>query len=110
MSDDGNVQIWGDRSMETTQKMKYNQSDLTVVDRMVQEWTFVNFSVPWDRNVVTKEDKKIGKYSLLAKEIRKMQLASTKIMSLVVYCLDRVSGWLECFFKDLGIPNVLQRM
>ena len=65
----------GDRSMETTQKMEYNQSDLTVVDRMVQEWMFVNFSVPWDRNVVTKEDKKIGKYSLLAKEIRKMQLA-----------------------------------
>ena len=30
-----------------------------------QEWAFVDFSVPWDRTVVTKKDEKIIKYCAL---------------------------------------------
>ena len=44
------------------------------------------------------EDEKITKYSLLAKEIRKMHWVSMKIMPLVVGCLGVVSGWFEGFF------------
>ena len=32
MSEDGNVEIWCDRSIETTQKMEHNRPDVTVVD------------------------------------------------------------------------------
>ena len=50
---------------------------------------FVHFSMPWDKNVVTKEDEKIQNYwcSPLAKETGKMHQASTKIVPLVVGCL-----------------------
>ena len=37
--------------------------DITAVDGTAQEWMFVDFSVPWDRNMVTKEDEKITNYS-----------------------------------------------
>ena len=54
------MQMWrsgGIEVMETTQKMEHRQ-DITVVDRAAQERTFVDFLVPWDRNLVTK---KMGK-------------------------------------------------
>ena len=61
VSEDGNVEIWWDRSIETTQKMDHNHPDITV-----------DFAVSWARNVVTKEDEKIIKVLLsrsLATEI-----------------------------------------
>ena len=50
MSEDGIVEILRDRSVEATQKIKHNRSDVIVVD---QEWTIVDFSVPWGRNVTS---------------------------------------------------------
>ena len=58
---------------------------------------FVDFLVSWDRNVMTKEDEKITNYTPLEKEIRKMHQVSTKILSLVIGCLDVVSGQLGFF-------------
>ena len=54
-----NVEIWWHRSVKTTQKMECNCPDVTVVDRAAQEWMFAIFSMPWDRNMETKEDDKI---------------------------------------------------
>lgn len=110
ISDDGEVEIWWDRSVETTQRMEHNRPDVTVLNRAARQWTFVDFSVPWDRNVVTKEGEKIEKYSPLAKEIRKLHRVSTKVVPLVVGSLGIVSRNLEGYLKDLGIPDVLGGM
>ncbi|KXJ19770.1 hypothetical protein AC249_AIPGENE21527 [Exaiptasia diaphana] len=75
-----------------------------------QEWTFVDFSVPWDKNVVLKEDEKVAKYAPLAKEIRKMHRVSTKVVPLVVGCLGVVSSRFVGYLKVLGIPDVLGGM
>ena len=58
MSEDGKVEIWWDRSVETTRKLEHNRPDITVLDRVARRWTFIDFSVPWDKNVVSKEDEK----------------------------------------------------
>ena len=71
--------------------------DGTVVDQAAEEKTFVNFLVPWDRNMVTKKDEKITNESPQEKEIRKMHWVLTKIAPLVVGCLGVVSGWLLVF-------------
>ena len=110
VSEDGQVEIWWDRSVETTQKMDHNRPDVTVVNRVAQEWTFVDFSVPWDKNVVLKENEKVAKYSPLAKEIRKMHRVSTKVVPLVVGCLGVVTSRFVGYLKDLGIPDVLGGM
>ncbi|KXJ09461.1 Retrovirus-related Pol polyprotein from type-1 retrotransposable element R2 [Exaiptasia diaphana] len=110
VSEDGQVEIWWDRGVETTQKMEHNRPDVTVLNRVAQEWTFVDFSVPWDKNVVLKEDEKVAKYAPLAKEIRKMHRVSTKVVPLVVGCLGVVSSRFVGYLKVLGIPDVLGGM
>ena len=60
--------------------------------------------------MLTKEDGKITKYSPLEKEIRKMYRMSTNIVPLEVGCFGVVSGRLEGFLKDLGIPDELGGM
>ena len=108
MSEDGKVEIWWDRSVETTRKLEHNRPDITVLDRVARRWTFVDFSVPWDKNVVSKEDEKINNYSPLVKEITKLHRISAKVVSLVVGCLGVVSCRLamEQYLKELGIPDV----
>ena len=59
MSEDGMAEIWWDRNVETTQIMEHNRPDVTVLDRQARKWTSVDFSVPWDKNVMAKEDEKI---------------------------------------------------
>ena len=86
------------------ERSKHNHPEVTVqlvldvVDQVALEWMSTDFSVPWDTNVVTTEDEKIGNYSApLAKEIRKMHRVSTKAVPLVVGCLGVVSGQFEVF-------------
>ena len=73
-------------------------------------WTFVDFSVPWDKNVVSKEDEKINNYCPSIKAITKLHRVSAKVVPLVVGCLGVVSCRLEQYLKELGIPDVLGRM
>ena len=110
ISYDREVEIWWDRSVETTQRMEHNRPDVTVLNRAAQEWTFVDFSVPWDKNVVLKENEKVAKYLPLAKEIRKMHRVSTKVVPLVLGCLGVVTSRFVGYLKDLGIPDVLGGM
>ena len=72
VSEDGKVEIWWDRSVETTRKLEHNRPDITALDWVARRWTFVDFSVPCDKNVMSKEDKKINNYSPLVKEITKL--------------------------------------
>ena len=110
MSEDGNVEIWWDRSVEAPRKLEHNRPDITVLDRVARRWTFVDFSVPWDKNVVSKEDEKINNYSPLVKEITKLHQVSAKVVPLVVGCFGVVSCRLEQYLKELGIPDVLGGM
>ena len=107
MSEDGKVEIWWDRSVETTRKFEYNCPDITVLDRAARRWTFVDFSVPWDKNVVSKEDEKMNNYSPLVNEITKLHRVLAKVVPLVVGCLGVVSCRLEQYLQELGIPDVL---
>ena len=77
VSADGNVEIWWDRSVMTTRQLEHNRPDVVVIDRASRRWLIVDFSVPWDRNVVAKEDEKIAKYSPLALEVRRVHGVAT---------------------------------
>lgn len=55
----GDIEIWWDRGIHTTKKMEHNLPDMVVVDRTKKHWILVDFAVPWDKNVVRKEEEKI---------------------------------------------------
>ena len=107
VSADGNVEIWWDRSVMTTRQLEHNRPDVVVIDRTSRRWLIVDFSVPWDRNVVAKEDEKIAKYSPLALEVRRVHGVATKVVPIVVGALGVVSKRLVGFLKDLDVPDVL---
>ena len=107
VSDDGKIEIWWDRSVETTQELEHNRPDVTVIDHEEKSWTFVDFSVPWDKNVLVKEDEKIARYAPLAREIRKMKRVKTKVVPVVVGSLGVVSGRLAGFLKSLDVGDVI---
>ena len=106
-SEEGNVEIWWDRAVETTKQLEHNRPDVVVVDRVGKRWVFVDFSVPWDKNVWVKENDKVGKYSPLALEVRRMHGVDTRVVPIVVGSLGVVSNRLGGYLKELGIPDVL---
>ena len=103
----GDVEIWWDRGIHTTKKMEHNRPDVVVVDRTKKHWILVDFAVPWDKNVVRKEEEKITNYSPLAREVRRMHGVSTKIIPIVVGALGVVSKNLPGYLRDLQVPDVL---
>ena len=50
VKEDGSVEIWWDRSVQTTKRFDHNRPNVVVVDRARKLWTLVDFAVPWDRN------------------------------------------------------------
>ena len=70
----------------------------------------MDFAVPWDKNVVAKEEEKFTKYSPLAREVRNLYRVRTRVVPLVVGCLGVVSGRLAGWLKELGVPDVLGGM
>ena len=58
----------GQERRDNTENRIYS-SGSTVLIRVARKWTFVNFLVPWDKNVMTKADEKINNYSPLASKL-----------------------------------------
>ena len=107
ISKDGKVEIWWDRKVVTMRSVECCRPDVTIVNRRTKEWTFVDFSIPWDRNVLVKEQEKINKYAPLCREIAKLHHVRTRVVPIIVGSLGIVSGNLEGHIKELGIPDVL---
>ena len=107
VSEDGKVEIWWDKSVATTKRMEHNRPDVVVVDRAKKHWVIVDFAVPWDANILRKEDEKITKYSPLASEVRRMHGVTTRIVPIVVGAMGVVSRRLPGYLKALEIPDVL---
>jgi hypothetical protein len=106
-SKDGLFEIWWDRPIETTVMLEHNRPDVVVINHKGNEWTIVEFSVPWDKNVLLKEDEKIKRYIPLAKEIRKVHGVSTKIVPIILGSLGTVSSQLKGHLSGLGMDNIL---
>ncbi len=68
----GDVEIWWDRTVETGRRLAHNRPDVVVINRRERKWTLVDFSVPLDKNVLTKENEKLLNYTPLAQEVRRL--------------------------------------
>ena len=106
-SKDGQFEIWWDRPIETTVKLDHNRPDIVVINRQDNEWLIVEFSVPWDKNVVLKEEEKIRRYIPLCKEIRKVHRVSTKIVPIILGSLGTVTSQLKSHLESLNMEKIL---
>ena len=105
-SEGGKFEIWWDRPVETTVKLDHYRPDVILIDKDRKDWTIVDFSVPWDTNVV-KKDEKITRYLPLAMDIRKVHGVSTKIVPIEIGGLGVVPKRLAGCLKDLQLPDII---
>ena len=109
-SDDGKIEIWWDKKVETAKSLECNRPDVVVFDKRGKKWEclIVDFAVPWDANVLKTEKEKISKYAPLAREMRKQKHSMfTKVIPIVVGCLGVVSRNLSGYLETLDIPDVV---
>ena len=66
----------------------------------------MEFSVPWDKNMLLKEEEKIKKYIPLAKEIHKVHGVSTKIVPIILGNLGTVANQLKADLVVLGMERI----
>jgi hypothetical protein len=103
----GDVEIWWDRTVETGRRMAHNRPDVVVINRRERKWTLVDFSVPLDKNVLSKENEKLLNYAPLAQEVRRMHRVSTTIVPVIMGCLGTVPKRLKSYLEELGVPDVI---
>ena len=107
VNNDGRYEIWWDKKVITAKVLEHNRPDVVVIDREKKRWTMVDFSVPFDANVVAKELEKTRKYEQLATEVTREHRVTTAVIPIVVGALGTVSRNLAGGLKRLGIGDVL---
>ena len=108
-SEDGKVQIWWDRPFSTAKTVRHNKPDVVVFDWRDGQgkcWV-IDFSVPFDGNVLIKEAEKHTHYGPLAGEIRRMYGVTVTIVPVVVGVLGAVGEGVVKAMEELGIPDVV---
>ena len=106
-SADSKIEIWWDQKVVTPTVLEHSRPDLVVIDHEKRKHTLVDFSVPFDPNVVKKEDEKIQKYGRLATEISRMKKVQVETIPVVVGALGVVSKRLKSWLEQLGIPDMI---
>ena len=107
VSEDGRFEIWWDRAVQTTMPLESNRPDLVMIDHNKKKWFIIDFSVPWDANILHKEDQKIQRYYPLVCEMRKMYDADCIVVPLVVGALGALPKRLNKYLKQLGLEHTM---
>ena len=106
-SADGRYEVWWDQKVSTPTAFEHNRPDLVLIDHIDKKWTFVDFAVPFDRNVVSKEEEKVAKYKDLAAEVSRMHTVKVEVVPIVVGTLGMVSKNLLGWLKRIGVDDVV---
>jgi len=106
-SADGRYEVWWDQKVNIPTAFEANRPDLVVIDHEDEKWILVDFSVPFDRNVVAKEEEKIAKYKDLAAEVCRMNSVKVEVVPIVVGALGVVTKDLVGWLKRIGLDDVI---
>ena len=93
--------------MSTPTAFEANRPDLVLIDHVDKQWALVDFAVPFDRNVVLKEEEKVAKYRDLAAEVCRMHSVKVEVVPIVVGALGMVSKNLIGWLKKIGVDDVV---
>ena len=109
VSDNGKVEIWSDRSVNTGNK--HNCSDSTVLNQAAQEWTFVDF---WCHEMGMLQQKGMIKLPTFLPWLRRSERCIRYWQKLFcwwlvvwVWCH---TNWRDRYPKEHSIPDVLRVM
>ena len=109
----GETIIMWDYAIITDKKVGANRPDITIHDRKEKKVILIDFSVPYDMNIVEKTAEKITKYRDLEIEIKKCwKLNNVITVPVIVGALGTVCAdflkYLKLISKNLN-PNIIQK-
>ena len=78
--------LW-DFNIQTDHVIQARRPDLVIKDKLKNECLIVDFAIPYDSRVETKEFEKLEKYQDLARELKKLWNMSVRIIPIVIGAL-----------------------
>jgi len=106
------VKLLWDFTIITDRTIHANRPDLILVFKKERLVYFVDFSCPFDSNVVSKEIEKVDKYQDLLLEIQRLWNMKVEIIPIVIGALGALSPKFEDWLQRLNItlhPSILQK-
>ena len=79
--------------------------DMIIIDKVKKLCQIVDFAVPYDTKVNTKEVEKIEKYQGLARELRKLWNMKVSIIPVIVGALGTTQKNISKRMEDIGIKT-----
>ena len=108
VNESGDVTIYWAMKWTVPNYVYHKVPDVVVVDRKAKLWTIIDFAVPLDFNIVTKQQEKIETYQKLAAEFCKMHRGiQTKRIPIVVGAFGSIPKDLPRYLQELGIPDIV---
>ena len=109
----GKSTIMWDVPITTDKKVGANRPDITIHDREKNKALLIDFSVPYDTNIILKTAEKLTKYKELEIELKKCwKLTSVEIIPVIIGALGTVSTdlkkYLNLISENIDI-NVVQK-
>ena len=104
-NDNGNIELFWNK--EINLGVAENRPDVIVVDKEEKKWTLIDFSVPWDGNVWSKENDKLTKYGPLEAKIQESYQVRTESIPIIVGALGTIPSRLLGYLQAIGVPDVI---
>ena len=101
------VELYWDLTTQTDMTEAHNKSDIILVEKAIQKWTFIDIAVPGDFNVVRTEYWKVEKYQDLAFEVKRIHHVETAMLPVVIGALGTVQKRLIRSIELLGIGDII---
>ena len=76
-----------------------------LVDKSKKSCHIIDVAIPEDSGVKEKEAEKVEKYQNLARELRRMREAKTKVVPIVLGALGTIPLQLNANLKDIGVDT-----
>ena len=99
------VQSFGTFNIQTDHVIQARRPDLVIKDKVKNECLIVDFAIPYDSRVETKELEKLEKYQDLARELKTSWNMSVRIIPIVIGALGTTPKDLCKRLKEIGIET-----
>ena len=104
MDNDVSTILW-DFNIQTDHVIQARRPDLIIKDKVKNECLIVDFAIPYDSRVETKEFEKLEKYQDLARELKKLWNMNVRIIPIVIGVLGTTPKDLRKRLKEIGIDT-----
>ena len=100
-SREGKVTILKDQYVRTDRTIPNNKPHIIIRDNEKGKWRLTDVAISGDRNVITKEAKKILKYKYLITEIQRMWNVKAKVIAVIIGATGTISKSLRQYLCNI---------